>query len=113
MGVDVNLIWAKIYDLIIKTILSIEHLIVDQVRKNGLHRSNCFDLLGFDVLLDDCLKPWLMEVNLSPSLATDSPLDFRIKSNLVADTFNLIGLSHSAQRDIHRKTTVSIRSRVV
>jgi len=31
-------------------------------------------------------------VNLSPSLAFDSPLDLKIKANLVKDTFNLIGV---------------------
>ena len=57
-----------------------------------IHRNNCFDLLGFDVLIDSDLKPWLLEVNLSPSLSTDSPLDLHIKSNLIADTFNLVGI---------------------
>lgn len=54
-------------------------------------KNNCFELLGFDVLIDSDLKPWLMEVNLSPSLATDSPLDLKIKSSLFVDTLNLVG----------------------
>jgi tubulin polyglutamylase TTLL5 len=62
------------------------------VHKYSLHRGNCFDLFGFDILLDSNLKPWLLEVNLSPSLATDSPLDHRIKSNLVADALTLVGV---------------------
>ena len=33
-----------------------------------------------------------MEVNISPSLATDAPLDAKIKSSLITDTFNLIGI---------------------
>ena len=44
------------------------------------HPSNCFELLGFDVLIDQDLKPWLLEVNLSPSMNTDSALDIKIKS---------------------------------
>lgn len=31
-----------------------------------------------------------MEVNLSPSLACDSPIDLKIKHNLFLDTMNLI-----------------------
>ena len=37
--------------------------------------NNCFEVLGFDVLIDDNLDPWLLEVNLSPSMNCDSPLD--------------------------------------
>lgn len=62
------------------------------MKKNAMHRTNCFEILGFDVLIDSDLKPWLLEVNLSPSLATDSPLDHTIKSTLLTDAFNLVGI---------------------
>lgn len=39
-----------------------------------------------------------MEVNLSPSLATESPLDLKIKSNLFLDTMNLICLKKHDRR---------------
>ena len=55
-------------------------------------KNNCFDLFGFDIILDSDLKPWILEVNLSPSLAFDSPLDFHIKSNLIIDALNLVGV---------------------
>jgi hypothetical protein len=54
-----------------------------------MHRQNCFEVFGFDILLDSDLKPWLLEVNLSPSLSCDSPLDHKIKCSLLTDTFNL------------------------
>lgn len=53
----------------------------------------CFELLGFDVILDSDLKPWILEVNHSPSFSTDTPLDFKIKKNLIADTIKLLNLS--------------------
>ena len=62
------------------------------MKKNGCGRTNCYELLGFDILIDSDLKPWLLEVNISSSLATDAPLDLAIKSTLVTDTLNLIGI---------------------
>jgi len=53
----------------------------------------CFEILGFDVMLDDKLKPWILEVNHSPSFSTDSPLDFKIKKNLIADVLQLLNIS--------------------
>ena len=33
-----------------------------------------------------------MEVNLSPSLATDAPLDASIKTNLICEALSLVGV---------------------
>ena len=87
-----NLLWSRSYDVIIKTILCGENYIQNAMKKNGTHRTNCFEILGFDILIDSDLKPWLLEANLSPSMACDSPLDMAIKSNLVCDTFNIMGV---------------------
>lgn len=62
------------------------------------YKTNCFEILGFDILLDSDMKPWLMEVNLSPSLATESPLDLKIKSNLFIDAMNLMCLKKYDRR---------------
>ena len=62
------------------------------MKKHQLARSNCFEIFGFDVLIDSDLKPWLVEVNLSPALACDSPLDMTLKSTLIADVMTLIAL---------------------
>lgn len=54
----------------------------------------CFEILGFDIILDEKLKPWILEVNHSPSFSTDTPLDFKIKKNLITDTIKLLNLSY-------------------
>jgi tubulin polyglutamylase TTLL5 len=93
-----DLMWSRIYDVFIKTIACGEHYVMQAMKKNGLYRNNCFEIFGFDILLDSDLKPWLIEVNLSPSLATDSPLDMTIKTNLLTDSFNMIGLRRFDRR---------------
>jgi hypothetical protein len=55
-------------------------------------------VLGFDVLIDNTLKPWLVEVNHSPSMNTDSPLDLKIKGNMIAEMFTMIGLVPESYR---------------
>lgn len=87
-----NLLWSRINDVLLKTLICGEHHVMAAIKKNGMHRTNCFELFGFDILIDSDLKPWLLEVNLSPSLATDSPLDMTIKSTLLSDVFNLVGV---------------------
>ncbi|CAG9328553.1 unnamed protein product [Blepharisma stoltei] len=110
IGVDTDLMWNRIYDLIVKALISVEEIIIDNSRKLGVHRNNCFDLFGFDVLIDSNLKPWLLEVNLTPSLATDAPLDLHIKGNLIADTFNLIGLrAYNRKKECPSKLRSRIR----
>uniref|UniRef100_A0A4W5MWD3 Tubulin--tyrosine ligase-like protein 5 n=1 Tax=Hucho hucho TaxID=62062 RepID=A0A4W5MWD3_9TELE len=56
-----------------------------------LFLSSSQELYGFDVLINSNLKPWLLEVNLSPSLACDAPLDLKIKTSMISDMFSLVG----------------------
>lgn len=46
------------------------------------------------MLLDNQLEPWLLEVNQSPSFKTDSPLDSKVKGDLIRDTIKLLNLSY-------------------
>jgi len=92
IGIDMDLMWSRIYDIILKVLITGEYPITKKLKTSNIDQRNWFELYGFDVLLDSDLKPWLIEVNLSPSLGTDSPLDFNIKSTLLTDTFNLIGI---------------------
>jgi len=74
-GINDNQIWRKIEDICIKTILSAEPVIFQAFNSSVPHRDNCFELLGFDILIDSELEPWLIEVNLSCSLGCESALD--------------------------------------
>jgi Tubulin-tyrosine ligase family len=64
--------------------------------------------LGFDVLIDSKCKPYLLEVNASPSFGTDSALDYKIKKNVIADAFQLLNFSYKTRmqliKDLKEKT---------
>ncbi|XP_035023314.1 tubulin polyglutamylase TTLL5 isoform X1 [Hippoglossus stenolepis] len=92
-GKDTTLLMRQVEDLIIKAVVSAELHIANACKMFVPHKSNCFELYGFDVLIDSNLKPWLLEVNLSPSLACDAPLDLKIKASMVADMFSLVGFA--------------------
>ena len=57
--------------------------------------SRCFEILGFDIILDDALRPTLLEVNHSPSFGIDSPLDRRIKTGMIGDVLAALRLDAS------------------
>ena len=46
-------------------------------------------------MLDHKLKPYILEVNHSPSFTADSPFDVKIKGDLLTDTIKLIHLKYS------------------
>ena len=52
-----------------------------------------FHILGLDIFLTSKLKLSLIEVNCLPSFATDSPLDKRIKLDLIYETIAMLNLN--------------------
>lgn len=63
-GVDTKALWKHLQQLVIKTIISSEALITPLCEENMNSYYNCYELFGIDVLLDEHLKPWLLEVSL-------------------------------------------------
>ena len=109
LGIDDTELWEKIEDVLIKSIIGVEPLLTSAFHMYVPHKSNCFELLGFDILVDDDLKPWLLEVNLSPSLNCDSPLDQKIKGELIADLLTMTGIvpidQRAMEQNINEKTS--------
>ncbi|KOC59302.1 Tubulin polyglutamylase ttll6 [Habropoda laboriosa] len=114
--VDVDELWQKIDQVIIKTILAAYPIL-----KHSYHTCfpthdktyACFELLGFDVLLDWKLKPYLLEVNHSPSFHTDAQIDKDIKEGLLTNTFEMLNLQQCDKKKIIEEDRKRVRDRLL
>ncbi|XP_013186188.2 tubulin polyglutamylase ttll-4 isoform X2 [Amyelois transitella] len=104
-NINTDALWDSLKDLVIKTIISGEASISSLTKANITSRYNCYELFGIDVLLDEKLKPWLLEVNISPSLHSASPLDIHVKGPLVTTVLNI------AQFQVPLKTNLEMLSK--
>ena len=83
-------IWKQIEDIVIKSLITVAN---DNSKEISVSKSNSlFELYGYDILIDESFKAWLLEVNLNPSLHCSSPLDLSIKTDLITDVFNIVGI---------------------
>ncbi|XP_060945188.1 tubulin polyglutamylase TTLL4 [Limanda limanda] len=98
-GVNTTLIWEKIKDIVIKTIIASEPYVNSLLKLNVKTSYSCHELFGFDIMLDENLKPWILEVNISPSLHSNTALDVAIKGQMIRDLLNLAGY-HVPQKDV-------------
>ncbi|MES1909717.1 MAG: hypothetical protein MHM6MM_002417 [Cercozoa sp. M6MM] len=75
-------VWQQIQVIVATSIYSVQSSMI-----NDRH---CFELYGYDILLDQDLRPWLLEVNSSPSLSSTTLEDRCMKRALLRDTFEIV-----------------------
>eukprot|EP01124_Arcella_intermedia_P022929 TRINITY_DN352_c0_g1_i1.p1 TRINITY_DN352_c0_g1~~TRINITY_DN352_c0_g1_i1.p1 ORF type:complete len:381 (+),score=72.08 TRINITY_DN352_c0_g1_i1:957-2099(+) len=89
-------VWKNIKKMISFVLGTLQPHIVREIQKSNWN-IHFFELYGFDVLLDDDLHPWLLEINSNPSIETQ-PCTFNtvwepeqeIHSQMVAHLFNIL-----------------------
>lgn len=96
-------VWTQICDIVVKTLLCIQPKLSSSYKSffgesDATWGPKCFEVLGFDIMLDTSGKAWLFEVNHAPSFAGDSPLDREIKSALISSTLTLIDVTNEKKR---------------
>lgn len=95
-----NEMWSKVGDICVMTIISIlptlrreyNSVFGKDSSSDVLGKSRCFEVLGVDILIDDGLRPYLIEVNHLPSWGTDSVIDEDIKSRVIAQALSAINV---------------------
>ena len=63
----------------------------------------CFEILGFDIIIDSNFKPYLLEVNHAPSFNSDTPFDKKNKTDLLKSVFSLLGIDISSRNELIKK----------
>jgi tubulin polyglutamylase TTLL9 len=87
----VNACFAGIQSIIVNSLRSVSNVIIND--------KHCFEMYGYDVMLDADLKPWLIEVNASPSMSSDTQTDHDLKFGLLDDMLTLVDVeNHFAGR---------------
>ena len=80
----VDTMFKQMDDIFIKSLQSVQKIMIND--------KHCFELYGYDILLDGNLKPWLIETNASPSLTASNQEDNELKVRLLDDMLNVIDM---------------------
>ena len=60
-----------------------------QGKMNFMNVKNCFEIFGYDFILDENYKPYLLEINTNPGLEISSPLINQLLPRMIDDAFKL------------------------
>ncbi|CAD7943815.1 unnamed protein product [Amoebophrya sp. A25] len=83
---SVNQMFYDIQECILRSLFAVQSAIISD--------KHCFELYGFDIILASDLKPWLLEVNSSPSLTATTREDYELKFGLLDDTLTVLDLEN-------------------
>jgi hypothetical protein len=75
-------VWEAVMSTTLRTLVAVEGDVP--------HCECAFELFGFDVILDADYRPWVLEVNASPSMEMFGALDRELKPELIRDTLQLV-----------------------
>ncbi|KAI9015020.1 tubulin-tyrosine ligase family-domain-containing protein [Gaertneriomyces semiglobifer] len=127
----VDKLWNRIKETIVKTLLTIQPQLKQNLQAcfRSRHKtdeqdgdlpawmrwsnSQCFEILGFDVFLDHKLKPWILEVNHSPSFTCDTVLDTEVKRGVISDALRLLNMDAVRPKRFEQQQKLKSRSRLL
>jgi tubulin polyglutamylase TTLL9 len=83
---EVQKLMNSIDNIIVRTLQSAHQLVVQD--------RHCFEIYGFDVIIDSHVRPWLLEVNASPAFTPSNEEDYRLKCAIIDDTVHVLDLEN-------------------
>ena len=91
-NINYTQIFTEVGDIFIKMMITVREKIINYIKINDLEYSNFYHLIGFDIILDENLKPYLLETNRRCGFRDDNDAEKFFTYNIVADTLNIIGI---------------------
>ena len=86
-----NRCFHEIQNVIIRSLLGVQKVMI--------HDKACFELYGYDIMLDSDLTPWLIEVNASPSLSANTKEDYQLKCDMLHDCLDIVDVEARLRGD--------------
>jgi len=80
----VDALFWEMQMVMLRSLLAVSHVMIND--------KHCFELYGFDLLIDEDLKPWLIEVNASPSLSANTREDFLMKTEMLHGMLDVVDM---------------------
>ena len=86
-------VWPEIKRKIVATL--------EATKSQVTHRERSFEFLGYDIILDDDLTPWILEVNMSPAMAHRSAAQNSLIASMINGLVNvaILPITGTAERD--------------
>lgn len=101
-GVDDARLWSRIEDAMAGALVAAQGA-VRRWLGTVPEPAGCFELVGFDILIDDRFEPWVIECNQGPSIAVEAgdaaatfEAEEQLKRELVRGTLQLAGVFEDA-----------------
>ncbi|KAG4068324.1 hypothetical protein HA402_007844 [Bradysia odoriphaga] len=111
-GRDTENIWIQVEDAIRTAILAKEKYIAD-ILKQFKSKNNFFEMMRFDLVIDDTLKVHLLEANMSPNLSSAHFLqNTLLYEQVIYNLLNLVGVGSTLHRESMRKRSSATESMI-
>lgn len=109
---DPDIIWKNVEEAILSIILEKEKHIVD-ILKNYKSKRNFFEMIRFDLVIDDKLNAYLMEANMSPNLSSAHfKMNTLLYEQVLYSLLNLIGIGSPVKRSSFKKRTNNVEEMI-
>lgn len=99
LGVSSKEVEERVCDVVRKTVIVLEPFVTQEFYAafGSKHPDRCFHILGFDILISESHKAWLLEINANPSMSIKgeeepevSPVDIFVKTQVVENALKIV-----------------------